>query len=238
MVASKSTVLPGLSGSPKTFKLVFLGEESVGKTSIISRFIHGDFHAVYEPTIGIDIHNKTMSLDGNKTAHLQLWDTAGQERFRSLIPSYIRDCSVGVVVYDISCRDTFVKICNWIRDVRSQRGPYTVMVLVGNKTDLFAQRQVSTQEGISMAAKYGMLFIETSAKSADNIRQLFHKIANVLPGSDAEDEPKRNVSIAYSRVAKRSFRENGNDTKRTSICQNFDPFCMISSCMASFHRWH
>eukprot|EP00056_Hartaetosiga_gracilis_P010450 m.154362 g.154362 ORF g.154362 m.154362 type:complete len:115 (+) comp13314_c0_seq5:121-465(+) len=86
----------------KKFKLVFLGEQSVGKTSLITRFMYDSFDNTYQATIGIDFLSKTMYLE-DRTVRLQLWDTAGQERFRSLIPSYIRDSSVAVVVYDITC---------------------------------------------------------------------------------------------------------------------------------------
>lgn len=85
----------------KKFKLVFLGEQCVGKTSIITRFMYDNFDTKYQATIGIDFLAKTMYLD-DRTVRLQLWDTAGQERFRSLIPAYIRDCTIAIVVYDIS----------------------------------------------------------------------------------------------------------------------------------------
>jgi len=88
-------------------KLVFLGEQSVGKTSLITRFMYNSYDANYQATIGIDFLCKTLYLENDKSIRLQLWDTAGQERFRSLIPSYIRDSSAAVVVYDISDRSTF-----------------------------------------------------------------------------------------------------------------------------------
>ena len=93
----------GYSGvNPLTkYKLVFLGNQSVGKTSIITRFMYDTFDSTYQATIGIDFITKTMYLE-DRTIRLQLWDTAGQERFRSLLPSYIRDSTVAVVVYDIT----------------------------------------------------------------------------------------------------------------------------------------
>uniref|UniRef100_A0A8B9M7R0 RAB6A, member RAS oncogene family n=1 Tax=Accipiter nisus TaxID=211598 RepID=A0A8B9M7R0_9AVES len=91
-------------GNPlRKFKLVFLGEQSVGKTSLITRFMYDSFDNTYQATIGIDFLSKTMYLE-DRTIRLQLWDTAGQERFRSLIPSYIRDSAAAVVVYDITSR--------------------------------------------------------------------------------------------------------------------------------------
>nr|AWW15252.1 Ras-related protein RABH1C [Leavenworthia alabamica] len=167
------------------FKLVFLGDQSVGKTSIITRFMYDKFDTTYQPTIGIDFLSKTMYLE-DRTVRLQLWDTAGQERFRSLIPSYIRDSSVAIVVYDVSKRQSFLNTSKWIEDVRRERGQGDVIiVLVGNKTDLVDQRQVSITEGEDKGKEYGVMFIETSAKENFNIKSLFRKIAAALPGMDS-----------------------------------------------------
>merc|ERR1711912_210543 len=134
-------------GNPlRKFKLVFLGEQSVGKTSLITRFMYDSFDNTYQATIGIDFLSKTMYLE-DRTVRLQLWDTAGQERFRSLIPSYIRDSTVAVVVYDITNRASFLNTTKWIEDVRNERGNDVIIVLVGNKTDLSERRQVSLEEG-------------------------------------------------------------------------------------------
>merc|ERR1712187_1081996 len=115
--------------------LVFLGEQSVGKTSLITRFMYDSFDNTYQATIGIDFLSKTMYLE-DRTVRLQLWDTAGQERFRSLILSYIRDSSVAVIVYDVANRLSFLNSTRWVEYVRSERGSDVVICLVGNKTDL------------------------------------------------------------------------------------------------------
>jgi len=112
------------------YKLVFLGEQAVGKTAIITRFMYDTFDFNYQATIGIDFLSKTMYLE-DRSVRLQLWDTAGQERFRSLIPSYIRDSSAAVVVYDITNRPSFLNTSKWIDDVRTERGKDVVIVLVG-----------------------------------------------------------------------------------------------------------
>eukprot|EP01132_Coremiostelium_polycephalum_P006278 gene6278-7822_t len=166
------------------YKLVFLGDQSVGKTSIITRFMYDTFDITYQATIGIDFLSKTMYLE-DRTVRLQLWDTAGQERFRSLIPSYIRDSSVAIVVYDITNRTSFLNTIKWIEDVRSERGNNVVIMLVGNKTDLADKRQVSIEEGDAKAKEYDIMFIETSAKGGFNIKALFRKVAAALPGVDS-----------------------------------------------------
>lgn len=165
------------------YKLVFLGDQSVGKTSIITRFMYDNFDRHYQATIGIDFLSKTMYLE-DRTVRLQLWDTAGQERFRSLIPSYIRDSSVAVVVYDVSNRASFTNTTKWVEDVRAERGNDVVICLVGNKTDLGNdKRQVSTEEGEEKAKKDGLMFMECSAKAGYNVKSLFRKLATALPGS-------------------------------------------------------
>jgi len=127
------------SSPPKRTKIVLLGDQSVGKTSLITRFMYDTFDNTYQATIGIDFLSKTMYLE-DRTVRLQLWDTAGQERFRSLIPSYIRDSSVAIVVFDITNRQSFLSTTKWIDDVRSERGNDVIIVLVGNKADLSDKR--------------------------------------------------------------------------------------------------
>merc|ERR1711972_656016 len=181
----------------RKFKLVFLGEQSVGKTSLITRFMYDSFDHTYQATIGIDFLSKTMYLE-DRTVRLQLWDTAGQERFRSLIPSYIRDSSGAIVVYDITNRASFLNTSKWIEDVRSERGNDVVIVLVGNKTDLADRRQVSTEEGEEKAKENDVMFIETSAKMGYNIKALFRQLAQALPGQDEAgpgDAPQQNVVL-------------------------------------------
>ncbi|VAH45943.1 unnamed protein product [Triticum turgidum subsp. durum] len=201
------------------YKLVFLGDQSVGKTSIITRFmitaLFGDkcpqaarpsFDLLENSggcnaTIGIDFLSKTMYLE-DRTVRLQLWDTAGQERFRSLIPSYIRDSSVAVIVFDVASRQSFLNTSKWIEEVRTERGSDVIIVLVGNKTDLVDKRQVSIEEGEGKAKDLGVMFIETSAKAGFNIKALFRKIAAALPGmetlSSAKQEDMVDVNLKSS----------------------------------------
>lgn len=135
----------------------------------------------------------------DRTVRLQLWDTAGQERFRSLIPSYIRDSTVAVVVYDITSKfnllakwgrslkiakfgvwqlldaNSFHQTSKWIDDVRTERGSDVIIMLVGNKTDLSDKRQVSTEEGERKAKELNVMFIETSAKAGYNVKQVIDR---------------------------------------------------------------
>ncbi|KAI8094795.1 GTP-binding protein Ryh1 [Thamnidium elegans] len=182
-------------GNPlKKFKLVFLGEQS--------DFTYHSFYA----TIGIDFLSKTMYLD-DRTIRLQLWDTAGQERFRSLIPSYIRDSSVCVVVYDITNRNSFSNTSKWIDDVRAERGTDVIIVLVGNKTDLNDKRQVTVDEGEKKAREYNIMFIETSAKAGYNVKALFRKIGHALPGMESQSEDGQRDQLTKVDLTESSTRK-------------------------------
>merc|ERR1712066_54279 len=187
----------------RKYKVVFLGKQSVGKTSLITRFMYDSFDNNYQATIGIDFLSKTMYLE-DRTVRLQLWDTAGQERFRSLIPSYIRDSTVAVVVYDITNIVSFNQTNKWIDDVRAERGNDVIIMLVGNKTDLAEKRQVSIDEGEKKAKELNVMFIETSAKAGYNVKQLFRRVAAALPGMDQPVEqqqapPVVNVDLTETR---------------------------------------
>ncbi|XP_031431391.1 RAB6B, member RAS oncogene family a isoform X1 [Clupea harengus] len=194
-------------GNPlRKFKLVFLGEQSVGKTSLITRFMYDSFDNTYQATIGIDFLSKTMYLEDRTVSsscvsvspaqvRLQLWDTAGQERFRSLIPSYIRDSTVAVVVYDITNVNSFQQTSKWIDDVRTERGSDVIIMLVGNKTDLADKRQITIEEGEQRAKELSVMFIETSAKTGYNVKQLFRRVAAALPGMDSMQDMSKEGMI-------------------------------------------
>ncbi|XP_040955465.1 ras-related protein RABH1b [Gossypium hirsutum] len=172
------------------YKLVFLGDQSVGKTSIITRFMYDKFDNTYQVFLSIFFLTLCTMFE-DRTVRLQLWDTAGQERFRSLIPSYIRDSSVAVIVYDVASRQSFQNTTKWIEEVRTERGSDVIIVLVGNKTDLVDKRQVSVEEAEAKARDLNVMFIETSAKAGFNIKALFRKIAAALPGMETLSSTKQ-----------------------------------------------
>ncbi|KAF7965491.1 hypothetical protein HWV62_43252, partial [Athelia sp. TMB] len=159
---------------------------------------------------------KTMYLE-DRTVRLQLWDTAGQERFRSLIPSYIRDSSVAIVVFDITNRQSFMSTTKWIDDVRSERGKDVIIVLVGNKADLSDKRwvmppdtiphggseqdesrQVTLEEATAKSTQLDVMFMETSAKAGHNVKSLFKKIAMSLPGMEKEGQADGQNTSMYT----------------------------------------
>uniref|UniRef100_A0A8V0XGK7 RAB6A, member RAS onco family n=1 Tax=Gallus gallus TaxID=9031 RepID=A0A8V0XGK7_CHICK len=195
-------------GNPlRKFKLVFLGEQSVGKTSLITRFMYDSFDNTYQVNESLFVFSKASSLQ----IRLQLWDTAGQERFRSLIPSYIRDSAAAVVVYDITNVNSFQQTTKWIDDVRTERGSDVIIMLVGNKTDLADKRQVSIEEGERKAKELNVMFIETSAKAGYNVKQLFRRVAAALPGMESTQDKSREdmIDIKLEKPQEQPVSEGG-----------------------------
>ncbi|OPJ89358.1 ras-related protein Rab-41 isoform B [Patagioenas fasciata monilis] len=151
------------------------------------------------------------SLAWYQQVRLQLWDTAGQERFRSLIPSYIRDSTIAVVVYDITNLNSFQQTSKWIDDVRTERGSDVIIMLVGNKTDLADKRQITTEEGEQRAKELNVMFIETSAKTGYNVKQLFRRVAAALPGMDSTPEKSKEdmIDIKLEKPPEQPVTESG-----------------------------
>eukprot|EP00743_Colponemidia_sp_Colp-15_P014292 GILK01016873.1.p1 GENE.GILK01016873.1~~GILK01016873.1.p1 ORF type:complete len:205 (+),score=15.84 GILK01016873.1:141-755(+) len=158
-------------------KVVVLGDAAVGKTSLIFRFLLGEYEDERRPTIGLDFMSKVVEVDPKRSVRLELWDTAGQERFRSLIPSYLRDASIALVVFDITSRASFEHAFRWVEDVQTARGDDTSIFLVANKIDFNSRRQVSDEEVTTKAHDVGVTYVEVSAKSGAGVAQLFQRVA-------------------------------------------------------------
>ncbi|RLV90207.1 GTP-binding protein YPT6 [Spathaspora sp. JA1] len=209
---------PDKSNILRKYKIVFLGDQSVGKTSLITRFMYDTFDETYAATIGIDFLSKTMYLEEGKTIRLQLWDTAGQERFRSLIPSYIRDSHVAVICYDITNKKSFLNLDKWIKDVKLERGDDVIIVLVGNKSDLANdKRQVSIEDVEQLHSKIGSkFFIETSTKANHNVKLLFKKIAQSLPEFSQDNNDSNDQNNSKPETIDISIENQASQT--TSTC--------------------
>lgn len=180
------------------FKLVLLGESAVGKSSLVLRFVKGQFHEYQESTIGAAFLTQTICLD-DVVVKFEIWDTAGQERYHSLAPMYYRGAQAAIVMYDITNKDSFVRAQNWIAELQKQASPNIIIALAGNKTDLENIRAVSLEDGRAYAEENHLLFMETSAKSAVNVAELFTAIAQKLPktesASGASPSANRGVNL-------------------------------------------
>ncbi|OXB53262.1 hypothetical protein ASZ78_013618 [Callipepla squamata] len=154
------------------FKLVLLGESAVGKSSLVLRFVKGQFHEYQESTIGAAFLTQSVCLD-DTTVKFEIWDTAGQERYHSLAPMYYRGAQAAIVVYDITNQETFARAKTWVKELQRQASPSIVIALAGNKADLASKRMVEYEEAQAYADDNSLLFMETSAKTAMNVNDLF-----------------------------------------------------------------
>ena len=148
-------------------KILIIGESGVGKSSLLLRFTDDQFDPDQEATIGVDFKVKVIDNNGNKVK-LAIWDTAGQERFRTLTPSYYRGAQGAILVYDISSRESFQKVEDWLNELETYSTNHDLIkMLVGNKCDKEGERRVTKEEGLRCARKYQMMFIEASAKTKE-----------------------------------------------------------------------
>eukprot|EP01084_Bolivina_argentea_P194717 334148_1 len=166
------------------FKLVLLGDSNVGKSSIVIRYVKGQFSEYQESTSGAAFLTQTVRL-ADCNVKFEIWDTAGQERYHSLAPMYYRGAAVGITVYDITCRETFTKSKSWVKELQRQGSHDIVIVLCGNKIDLEDEREVSTADAKQYADENNLVFIETSAKTNVNVRELFFECARMVPKENA-----------------------------------------------------
>eukprot|EP01096_Ripella_sp_DP13-Kostka_P016652 TRINITY_DN817_c0_g1_i1.p1 TRINITY_DN817_c0_g1~~TRINITY_DN817_c0_g1_i1.p1 ORF type:complete len:198 (+),score=79.14 TRINITY_DN817_c0_g1_i1:104-697(+) len=154
------------------FKYIIVGDQAVGKSCLLLRFTDNRFQPVHDLTIGVEFGSRTVKIDSNQIK-LQIWDTAGQEKFRSITRSYYRGAAGALLVYDITRRETFDHLQSWLEDCRRYSNHNIVIMLIGNKCDLESERAVSKEEGAAFAAKNGLTFLETSAKTSDNVEEAF-----------------------------------------------------------------
>ena len=161
------------SDIPK-YKLIFLGDQGTGKSSILNRFVEDKFDSNYQATIGLDFQSKNVQIDG-QDIHLLLYDTAGQEKFRSLIPMYTRDANIILLVYDITNKESFENLSLWLKDLTNININEVIVCIVGNKIDLTEKREVTNEEGQKFGEEHDFIFQEVSAKTGDGFSELFYK---------------------------------------------------------------
>ncbi|XP_032220787.2 EF-hand calcium-binding domain-containing protein 4B isoform X2 [Nematostella vectensis] len=177
----------------RVFKVVFIGDSGVGKSSFLHRFCHDQWKPSFTATIGVDFQIKTMNVNGQCIA-IQLWDTAGQERFRSITKQYFRKADGILIFYDVTAESSFTNLKSWMVSVEEGAEEGVAKMVLGNKTDLAEDeesRVVKTIDGKNLANQYDALYMETSAKTGNNIQEAMYKLAEVLQAR--EDQMMQSV---------------------------------------------
>ena len=162
------------------FKMIVIGDPGVGKTCLTSRAVNDRFETNYIGTVGFEFLSFETKID-NKVIKLKIWDTCGQEIYRSLITNFYRQASLAMMVYSIDDRNSFLHINQWLKETRIQSSPEVKIILIGNKSDLEAQREVSYEEAEKFKDENQLLYFEeTSAKNGLNTKEVFIEAAKIL----------------------------------------------------------
>ena len=191
-----------------------MGDSGVGKSCIILRYIEDTFSTNLMNSIGVDFKLKNIEIDSKKIK-LQIWDTAGQERFRTITTSYYKGAHAIVIVFDITDKDSFEHVKVWMQDIDKFAKQGVMRILVGNKCDLEHQRAVTKDQGNEMALKYGIKYIETSAKDTINIEELFVNTAKTLMNKQQNNKTgiNNNGTNSYGIDLANSGNNNNNENK-------------------------
>ena len=159
------------------FKVVLVGDSFVGKTNIMSKYIKNEFHEDSKATVGVEFGSKQFTVEGH-SIKAQIWDTAGQERYKAITSAYYKGAKGAFIVYDITRKQSFESVEKWVNDVTAVADKKITIILIGNKSDLEDQRQVSKEQGQDKANKLELAFLETSALSGENLDKAFDMMMN------------------------------------------------------------
>ena len=193
------------------FKIIVIGESRVGKTSLIKRYTKDQFGGVYLTTVGIDFQDKTIEIE-DKKVKLQVWDTAGQERFRNVAKNYFQSSNGFLLVFDITDKESFQKLNDFWMDQLNMHAPKKAKsVLVGNKSDLAGQRQVSIEDAEEFAKDNNLKYYEVSAKEGTKVVELFFYLANEIYQSHTYEENNYNKNITLK-------KEKGKKKDKKKCC--------------------
>jgi len=211
------------------FKYIIIGDTGAGKSCLLLQFTDKRFQPIHDLTIGVEFGARMVTID-NRQIKLQIWDTAGQESFRSITRSYYRGAAGALLVYDITRRDTFTHLSRWLQEARQNGNENMTIMLIGNKCDLEHRRQVSPEEGKKkFADENGLMFLETSAKTAHNVEEAFLKPAQeiylkvqkgIYDVSNEQYGIKVGITSSQSKTNILNPAGNQQKKKKSSCCNN------------------
>ena len=208
-----------------SFKIIIIGDQSVGKSSIAMRGVKNLYTEMYTPTVGFEFISFNVRIK-DQIVKLQVWDTCGQEINRSLITSFYRNSCLAIIVYAIDCQNSFDSVEEWIDEIKSQTNPNIKIFLIGNKKDLEEQRSVDKNVAEELAKEHNLdFYMETSAKTGENAQKLFVIAAKMLVDEyrkfqNSSDRDKSSITLTSDNKEEIEKIENGpqRSDSRTSKC--------------------
>jgi len=200
-----------------TFKILIMGDASVGKTSILTRYADSHFANNYVSTIGVDFKMKSIEIDGQKV-NLQMWDTAGQERFRTIGPHFYRNAHAAILCFDITDGETYRNVKRWLRDTQ-ENSEEIYCILIGNKCDNDLKRMVPKREAEDWAAEQNIEYYEVSAKIGTNVEMVFDRLARTVHEKKKEKkEEEENLVKLRAKEPKKQGKGNNSKAAKKSRC--------------------
>jgi Ras-related protein Rab-11A len=195
-------------------KLILIGDASVGKTNILTKYLKNEFDPNSKATVGVELGTKNIQID-NKIIKVQIWDTAGQERYKAITSTYYKGAKGAIIVYDITRKITFDNIEKWIGDLKVNGDENIIIFLVGNKSDLNDNREVSKEDGLNKSEKFNIPFLETSALCGENISKVFEELIQKVYINNKEELVEHNKKEIKKGVDLNEIK-NENNTEEKS----------------------
>ena len=170
----------GDNTSESVYKVLLLGDSTVGKTCFLMRYTDNTFQEIHMSTIGLDYRLKSMTLKSGKNVKVQIWDTAGQDRFRAITKNYYKGAHGIILIYDVTNQLSFDNVSNWINQIKEEASDKVTIFLVGNKIDDVENRKIQTESGKNLAENFQLQFYETSAKTGENVEKTFQALVEKI----------------------------------------------------------
>jgi Ras-related protein Rab-8A len=187
------------------YKILLLGDSEVGKSCFLMRYSDNVFVENYITTIGLDYKLKYVQLDTGETIKVQLWDTAGQDRYRTIAKNYYKGSHGILLLYDVTKLSSFENIREWIKDIKEEVYEKAIIFLIGNKIDKTTERKITTEQGTKLAEEYNLPFFEASAKSGENVDEIFKFLY-------------KKISEVYIEIQKEQGEKLGKSNKKKIQC--------------------
>ena len=195
-------------------KVVVVGDSGVGKTNLIKRFVSNTYNPNTKATVGVEFISKSYKIN-DQVFKIEIWDTAGQERYKSITAAYYKGAKGALIVYDITQKDSFENINKWMSEVRDKSSKDLKIMIVGNKTDLENERQVSTEEALEKAKELGSPVMEASALDGSNVKDAFY---DLLKEMYKEIKKKLDIVENQNTGGKDGVQLNTNEEKEKKGC--------------------
>ena len=211
-------------------KLVLLGDSGVGKTNLISRYISNSFDENTRATIGVEFFCKNFRINKKRTIKVEIWDTAGQERYKAITSVYYKGAKGAFIVYDITSRKTFENVDKWIGEIKERTTDDVKLIIIGNKTDLKNEREITREEALVKFEDRDIPIIETSALEDTNVNEAFINLIKIVYKDIARKEIEERKSISDNKISQgidlksideEEINENKNVDKDSFMCCNW-----------------